>query len=289
MKLTKPSLTLMLAGLGLAFNSPAFAHQTNVNLTPTFSSGTNYDNPTIGGGTLAYDPSGSLNNGLSALGANSIAPPIQSTLSSGAAITDPCLGAAGSHTGCYSISDATRFGWYNGTNANLGDSHSITGTPDVAIVYVSNPNGSVVNLTETQWTNSDTKVGTVVTSNPTPVKTTGLNPAFSVYSGLMYNLSHDDLSADPLIPAATDANNFQVTAVSPTDAAPNDPSIRSEYFDNSGNVINNPDWNKTFAQIEAESGHQDAGYTASGQNYNQMRLFELYSLNLELLYRLQIS
>ena len=247
MNTTKVILTLVVSSLSIATSQQTLAHLRNVNLTPTYSSGTNYDYPTLGAGTLAYDPSGSLNNGYSALGANAISATTTSHALPSAA--DPC--ASGGHTGCYTINDATRFGWYNGTQSNLGDTHIVTGTPDDAIFYIG-AGGSIVNLAETQYSN-------------TGVKTTGLNPAFTVYSGIEYNLSHDGMAADPLNPSAL-ANGYFVTTVSPTDSAPNDPSIRSVYFDNVGNVINNPDWNKTFTQIQASG--EDAGYVASGQAYN---------------------
>lgn len=266
MKLTRLSWAMAMTGLGLSMTNPVFAHQSDVNLTPNYSSGTNYDVPTVGAGKLAYDPSGSLNNGLSALGADSLTPTSTSITSLGATITDPCLGAAGSHTGCYSINDATRFGWYNGTQSTLGDSHSVAASPVAAIFYVPNLSngGALVNLAETQWTNTSA-------SNATPIKTTGLNPALSVYSGIQYNLSHDDQAPDTIQPNASDSYGNTVTAVSSADAAPNDPGIRSQYFtDNLGDSINNPDWNKTFAQIKANG--EDAGYLATGQSYNASAL-----------------
>ena len=72
MNTTKVILTLVVSSLSIATSQQTLAHLRNINLTPTYSSGTNYDYPTLGAGTLAYDPSGSLNNGYSALGANAI-------------------------------------------------------------------------------------------------------------------------------------------------------------------------------------------------------------------------
>ncbi len=73
------------------------------------------------------------------------------------------------------------YGWYNGTQPTLGDSHELAG--GVFFKF---------HLTEASYVNinfSDTE------------NTGQLNPAFSLYSGLLPDGAHDDTKTDPLNPA----------------------------------------------------------------------------------------
>jgi len=93
----------------------------------------------------------------------------------------------------------TGYGWIAGTNATLGDSHEI----DDAKAYVFRlQRASLVTIS---FANDP--------SNPTP-----LDPAFSLYAGILPNEAHDDTAFDPLNPV--DDINFLPVA-SPTDTAPN--------------------------------------------------------------------
>ena len=69
-----------------------------------------------------------------------------------------------------------RFGWIDGTDANLGDSHQVS-------FFAFQLNGdSLVNITMTG------------------ANELGLNPAFTLYRGLLPGQAHDDTGFDPLNP-----------------------------------------------------------------------------------------
>jgi len=116
------------------------------------------------------------------------------------------------------------------------------------VFYVAAP--SVVTLSVTNY---------ATTGNPS----TGLNPAMSLYSGLLYASSHDEVGSDP--PNSGDFDHFDnfVTRVSRSDAAPNDPAIRSQYYDAAGNSLANLDWQRSFSQIVAEGGQDPARRSAA--------------------------
>jgi hypothetical protein len=118
------------------------------------------------------------------------APALVSTTFSGAAITDPCTGAA---SGCQSSNAFTRFGWVNGTQPALGDSHSLTVNAEFWKFQLSQTATVTITVTQGQ---------------------AGLDPAFSVYRGLLPDLSHDDTVVDPLNPVSGGC-----AVASPTDAA----------------------------------------------------------------------
>jgi hypothetical protein len=106
------------------------------------------------------------------------APALVTTTFSGAAIADPCAGAT---TGCQSSNAFTRFGWLHGTQPALGDSHNLTVNAELFRFHLSQT--STVTITVTQ-------------------RQAGLDPAFSVYRGLLPSQAHDDAVADPLNPVA---------------------------------------------------------------------------------------
>jgi len=124
---------------------------------------------------------------------------------SGTAITDPCRTAAPGLL-CQSANDFTRYGWYDGTEPTLSDSHYLATNAEFWVFHLAT--NSVVTITATNYKPTST-------SNPTPVLDTVLNPAFSVYAGTLVPLGHDDVAVDPLqpvdpdtldpIPSATDA------------------------------------------------------------------------------------
>ena len=79
----------------------------------------------------------------------------------------------------------TRYGWIDGTKATLGDSHNL----DAGNFYVFHLNQpSFVTLSFSEISGSG---GQVITNG-------GLDPAFSLYSGLLPPLAHDDTPYDPL-------------------------------------------------------------------------------------------
>ena len=119
------------------------------------------------------------------------APTLVNTTFSGGAITDPCTGKT---SGCQSSNAFTRYGWRNGTGKSLGDSHYLTTNAEFWKFHLSAP--QTVTITFVQGV-------------------AGLDPAFSLYSGLLPVGGHDDEVTDPLNPV--DDVNFCAVA-SPKDA-----------------------------------------------------------------------
>lgn len=105
-------------------------------------------------------------------------------------------GTAGAHVeyidlgGGGSASDSMkRYGWIDGTDTDLGDSHQ------VSFFKFSLSQASLVDITMTG------------------ANELGLNPAFTLYAGLMGDLAHDDTGVDPLNPVDGSFNKI----VSPVD------------------------------------------------------------------------
>lgn len=113
----------------------------------------------------------------------------------GAAMADPC---AGKSSGCQSSNAFTRYGWRKGTEPTLGDSHQLTTNAEFWKFHLA----ATARVTITFVQGED-----------------GVDPAFSVYSGLLPDQAHDDTAIDPLNPF--DENTF-CAAASPRDthAAP---------------------------------------------------------------------
>jgi len=120
-------------------------------------------------------------------------PVLVNTDSNGASITDPCTGLS---KGCDSRNDFTKFGWANGVQSTLGDSHYLT-----------------INANFWKFTLASAASVTITFSSG-GVNKSLLDPAFSVYSGLLPTDGHDDLSDDPLNPA----NGSGCAIASPKDA-----------------------------------------------------------------------
>jgi len=118
-------------------------------------------------------------------------PTLVTTTFSGVTISDPCMGKA---KACQSSNAFTRYGWRKGTEPGLGDSHQLTVNAEFWKFHLNVP--SKVTLTFTQGE-------------------AGMDPAFSLYQGLLPVAAHDDTPVDPLNPA--DETTFCATA-SPTDA-----------------------------------------------------------------------
>lgn len=78
-----------------------------------------------------------------------------------------------------------RFGWIDGTDADLGDSHQVSffafslTRPSLVDIYVSSSQNEL-----------------------------GLNPAFTLYAGLMGQQAHDDTAIDPLNPVDSSFNKI---------------------------------------------------------------------------------
>lgn len=92
-------------------------------------------------------------------------------------LSDPLVSPGGNNGSTFS-----NYGWFDGTTAALGDSHDLAGGDFFRF-----------SLTETS------KV-TITFSED--LATGFLNPAFSVYAGLLPDEGHDDAAADPLNPRA---------------------------------------------------------------------------------------
>jgi len=135
---------------------------------------------------------------------------------------DPCAGL----TLCQSSANFTRYSWFDGTQPQLSDSHTVTTNAEAFTFHLN---------TEAFVTITDTAYGTNATK---------LNPAFSVYAGLLPPLSHDGQPPDESNPV-----NFDTfwSAMSVTDHAPGDPNIAHYIDDGAGNLIANPAWTQAFA------------------------------------------
>lgn len=94
----------------------------------------------------------------------------------GTSIADGC---AAFTTGCMSSLSFTKFGWANGTTDVLGDSHYVTTDAEFWKFHLDANSDVTINFTQGQ---------------------AGLDPAFSVYSGLLPVAAHDDTPLDPLNP-----------------------------------------------------------------------------------------
>lgn len=119
------------------------------------------------------------------------APTLVTTTWTGAAIADPC---AGRPSGCQSSNGFTRYGWIHGTQSILGDSHALTAAAELFRFHLSVTSTVTITVTQQQ---------------------AGLDPAFSVYRGVLYTGAHDDTTFDPLNPVAAGC-----AVASPTDAGP---------------------------------------------------------------------
>jgi len=107
------------------------------------------------------------------------APPVLVTTKfDGTAIADPCQGMT---SGCQSSNAFTRFGWINGTLPALGDSHFLTVNAEFWKFHLDRDSTVTINFTQAQ---------------------AGLDPAFSVYRGLLPLAGHDDVLVDPLNPTS---------------------------------------------------------------------------------------
>lgn len=90
-------------------------------------------------------------------------------------LSDPISSPGGVNGGTF-----TNFGWHNGTEAVLGDSHSLAGGTFFKFHL---DQSSLVTITFSDISGTD-----------------ALNPAFSLYSGLFAAEAHDDTTVDPLNP-----------------------------------------------------------------------------------------
>ena len=109
------------------------------------------------------------------------APVLVNTTYGGTAVVDPCTGKS---TGCQSANNFTRFGWKQGTENILGDSHNLTTGANFWKFHVARASTTVT-----------------ITFNA-PFANNLLDPAFSVYAGLLPDAGHDDVPVDPLNPVA---------------------------------------------------------------------------------------
>ena len=113
-----------------------------------------------------------------------------STTYGGAAMSDPCAGRV---SGCQSSNAFTRYGWLKGTESTLGNSHFLTLNAEFWRFHLEE--GATVRIAFTQGQ-------------------AGIDPAFSLYSGLLPNSGHDDVPVDPLNPVGSDG----CAVASPKDA-----------------------------------------------------------------------
>ena len=134
------------------------------------------------------------------------APTLVTTTFNGAPMADPCAGRA---SGCQSSNAFTRYGWRKGTEPTLGDSHALTTNAEFWKFHLAAT--ARVTITLVQGEN-------------------GLDPAFSVYRGLLPDQAHDDTAVDPLNPF--DETTF-CAAASPKDshAAPYTYLVHDGYRD----------------------------------------------------------
>ena len=197
-KILKTAVTLSVLGIG--YSGAAQAHIFHYVL----NDGVNY----VDG----------LTNQSSSLAVNTT---LKNTNFSGAPMTggDPCANVAAG-TFCQSINDITRYGWYEGTQAHLGDSHYVSTNAEDIVFHVSQL--STVTITERLYN-----------SNGSVNNSSNANAAFSVYQGVLPSQAHDDLTFDPLNPV----NDSFMPIASPKDSAP----IGHQYFAHDGyrDTVNN--------------------------------------------------
>lgn len=138
---------------------------------------------------------------------------------------DPCAGL----TLCQSSPNFSRYSWFDGTQNQLSDSHTVTFNAEAFTFHLD---------AESYVTITDTAYGTNATK---------LNPALSVYSGLLPHASHDQAAPDSANPIDLDSPLF-LSMMSVTDHAPGDPNI-AHYIDNGTGtaIIVNPAWTQPFA------------------------------------------
>jgi len=117
------------------------------------------------------------------------APVLVTKTFSGATIADPC---AGKTTGCQSSNAFTRYGWLKGTESTLGDSHAVTVNAEFWKFHLAQTSTVTITFVQGQ---------------------ANLDPALSVYSGLLQVSAHDDTLTDPLNPTSGGCS-----IASPTDA-----------------------------------------------------------------------
>ena len=137
---------------------------------------------------------------------------------------DPCAGK----TLCQSSPNFTRYSWYDGTQPQLSDSHTVTVNAEAFTFHIASE--SLVTITDTAYGTNANK----------------LNPAFSVYQGKLPDLSHDFAPPDEGNPANLD-NPIILSVISPTDHAPGDPNI-AHYLPNNDftALVQNPAWTQPF-------------------------------------------
>jgi len=118
-------------------------------------------------------------------------PTIVGTNFAGTPIADPCLGSA---TGCQSSNAFTKYGWRRGTEPTLGDSHFLTVNAEFWRFHLDTASHVTIQFVQVE---------------------PGIDPAISLYAGLLPVNAHDDTAVDPL-------NNVDDTtfcaAASPADA-----------------------------------------------------------------------
>jgi len=95
---------------------------------------------------------------------------------SGGTIDDPC---AGRTTGCQSSNAFTRYGWLKGTEPTLGNSHNLSIDAEFWKFHLDEPATVKISFIQSE---------------------SNLDPAFSLYSGLLPISGHDDTPVDPLTP-----------------------------------------------------------------------------------------
>ena len=117
-------------------------------------------------------------------------PVLVQTSYSGAPVVDPCSARA---IGCQSSNAFTRYGWLMGTQPTLGDSHEVTVNAEFWRFHL----------------DSTTTVTVVFTQGEA-----GLDPAISLYGGLLPDAAHDDTAFDPTNPI----DSAGCAAASPKDA-----------------------------------------------------------------------
>ncbi|WP_221066600.1 PKD domain-containing protein [Methylomagnum ishizawai] len=174
------------------------------------------------------------------------------TTANGHAIADPCADAASL---CQSSNNFTRYGWEGGTTPFLEDSHYVTTNADEFDFHLDRPSTVTIEV------RADSVDGAT------------LNPAFSVYKGLMPLGAHDDeANSDPLNP--TDNSNVNYPPIiSPKDTAPGDPNIAQFLALPDYTTPANPAWTAAVAGqyaalYTAHNGYRDTlNHTPLGDYY----------------------
>jgi len=151
------------------------------------------------------------------------------------------------------------YAWYDGAEPGLSDSHSVTVNAEQFVFHLEMPSSVTI---------------TVTADNSLPNAT--LNPAFSVYKGILPDKAHDDQKPDEINPILPP---FYVPIASEKDQAPGDPHVWKYLEDGrTPNPAFTPDIAAWYAQnYVAHNGYRDTlNFTTAGEATGYFGQFDAF-------------